>query len=265
MAARAADDLNQKLRLEAAFLPKLNAYGRQIIQQIVQRYAREGMIVNVDEFNPALKKLLQDQYDLVGNVFGVGIRGDLPNDVAITDEEGAAIAAALLLFFKDQSTKRSELIDETTNADIKSAFADAQAEAITKGEIAVIAGALFSRAFRGRASGIALTETQFAAESAKLTEGEVLAGVKPTVTGGTPQQSVVTKEWVSVGDSKVREAHVEADGQITNVNEPFTVGGQQLMYPGDGSLGAGPENIINCRCSSEIDETAIIANRRAKL
>ena len=104
MAARAADDLNQKLRLEAAFLPKLNAYGRQIIQQIVQRYAREGMIVNVDEFNPALKKLLQDQYDLVGNVFGVGIRGDLPNDVAITDEEGAAIAAALLLFFKDQST-----------------------------------------------------------------------------------------------------------------------------------------------------------------
>jgi hypothetical protein len=50
----------------------------------------------------------------------------------------------------------------------------------------------------------------------------------------------------------VREAHALAEeATIDNpipVNEPFTVGGEQLMYPGDDSLGASPGNVINCQC-----------------
>lgn len=58
----------------------------------------------------------------------------------------------------------------------------------------------------------------------------------------------VWKRWVSQRDEKVREAHDEADGQEVPVDEPFTVGGELLMYPGDTSLGATAKNIINCRC-----------------
>ncbi len=48
-------------------------------------------------------------------------------------------------------------------------------------------------------------------------------------------------------DSKTREDHAEADGQEVGMDEPFDVGGEQLMYPGDPAGSAG--NVINCRCT----------------
>lgn len=53
------------------------------------------------------------------------------------------------------------------------------------------------------------------------------------------------REWVSVHDERTRDAHVEADGQIRGLNEPFDVGGESIDRPGEGS----PENSINCRCT----------------
>lgn len=58
-----------------------------------------------------------------------------------------------------------------------------------------------------------------------------------------------TKTWLSERDDRVRMIHVEADGQTVPVDEPFIVGGEQLMFPLDESLGASGRNIINCRCT----------------
>jgi len=57
----------------------------------------------------------------------------------------------------------------------------------------------------------------------------------------------LTRAWMSMHDSKVRDDHAEADGQEVGMDEAFDVGGEQLMYPGDPSGSAG--NIINCRCT----------------
>ena len=57
------------------------------------------------------------------------------------------------------------------------------------------------------------------------------------------------REWVSTGDDRTRDAHADANGQQVDMDEPFTVGGEQLMYPGDTSLGASAGNTINCRCT----------------
>lgn len=57
-----------------------------------------------------------------------------------------------------------------------------------------------------------------------------------------------TKTWRSVGDSKTRPAHRAADGQTVPYDRPFIVDGEQLMFPGDSSLGAKIGNTINCRC-----------------
>ncbi len=59
----------------------------------------------------------------------------------------------------------------------------------------------------------------------------------------------MVKDWMSLRDDRVRDDHAEADGQTVPIDEPFEVGGDQLMFPGDTSLGAGPEELINCRCS----------------
>lgn len=42
---------------------------------------------------------------------------------------------------------------------------------------------------------------------------------------------------------------MEADGQTVPNEEPFEVGGEKLMFPGDGSMGASGFNLYNCRCS----------------
>lgn len=65
---------------------------------------------------------------------------------------------------------------------------------------------------------------------------------------GAAAASLLTKTWVAVLDSATRPEHVEADGQEVPVDEPFEVGGEDLMYPGDDS--GSPENVINCRCTA---------------
>ena len=58
---------------------------------------------------------------------------------------------------------------------------------------------------------------------------------------------VQKKEWLTARDERVRDSHWAADGQVKNLDEPFTLGsGVEIMYPGgDGP----PEEVINCRCT----------------
>ena len=55
------------------------------------------------------------------------------------------------------------------------------------------------------------------------------------------------REWLSAGDSEVRESHMQADGQLRPMGEPFDVGGAKLLRPGDPSAPA--DETINCRCT----------------
>lgn len=55
------------------------------------------------------------------------------------------------------------------------------------------------------------------------------------------------KEWVSTVDDRTRMNHMAANGQIRTMDEPFDVGGEKLMFPGDPS--ASGANVINCRCA----------------
>lgn len=66
------------------------------------------------------------------------------------------------------------------------------------------------------------------------------------------------REWVAVMDERTRPYagekptranpwdHRHANGQRVGMNEPFTVSGEKLRYPGDPKGSAG--NIVNCRC-----------------
>lgn len=56
------------------------------------------------------------------------------------------------------------------------------------------------------------------------------------------------KTWRTERDKRVRETHREAEGQTVSIIEPFTVGGCELMFPRDDSLGASDEELSNCRC-----------------
>lgn len=55
------------------------------------------------------------------------------------------------------------------------------------------------------------------------------------------------KEWLSVMGTTTRDTHADADGQQVPLDEQFTVGGHQCMYPGDAAL--PPEERCNCQCT----------------
>jgi len=59
----------------------------------------------------------------------------------------------------------------------------------------------------------------------------------------------VRRVWASTRDKRVRDTHRAMDGQVRAMNEPFdSPSGARLPTPGDGSLGAPPGELINCRC-----------------
>jgi hypothetical protein len=77
------------------------------------------------------------------------------------------------------------------------------------------------------------------------------------------------KVWTAGMDLRVRETHLEADGQKVSLDEKFEVGGYMLSFPGDPSGPAG--EVINCRCIMTYDvddedwdaaERAVSARRR---
>lgn len=54
----------------------------------------------------------------------------------------------------------------------------------------------------------------------------------------------VVKQWDSTLDGRTRPSHQNVDGEIRELDEPFSNG---LMFPGDPSGGAG--EVVNCRCA----------------
>lgn len=88
----------------------------------------------------------------------------------------------------------------------------------------------------GRANRIAMTEATRAWNAGALAAAQALTG---------PQRPLV-KQWLSRNDTRVRAAHEKANGQLRFLDEPFSVGGSEMQYPGDPTAPA--DLTIGCRC-----------------
>ena len=53
-------------------------------------------------------------------------------------------------------------------------------------------------------------------------------------------------------DGRTRDSHADLNGVEVGLDEAFdSPTGARMMHPGDTSLGAGAEDVINCRCMPE--------------
>lgn len=57
----------------------------------------------------------------------------------------------------------------------------------------------------------------------------------------------IMKKWQSATDARTRKEHLDANGQTVEIEQPFNVGDEQLLYPCDFEHGSG-WNLYNCRC-----------------
>lgn len=258
-------ELNTKLRLERKLLGELKLFNRSLVRAVARDLA-VGRPPNALVMRPEVEAMLTRQYDRVGPIFGKSIADQLPDEDKPTDIERQRIAQALTAYYAQRGQEQAGIISDTNQREVEESVVMAQElpESNSRVEFGLLAGVILARKLATRAPTIAMFETQASAEAAKLTEAQVLTFQPPSVIGGTPSQAEVKKTWGTVGDERVRPEHRAADNQDQDLNAPFIVGGQQMRYPGDTSLGASLKNVINCRCSSIVDEQDVLAIRRQR-
>lgn len=262
MASRAAEnrqvaaDLRSKLRLEATFKPEVKSLFFRIVKEFAVKIAATGIPSEAIKHRNDWEAVLRKHYERTQRVFrGVvasqqkGYKAEAQSDT----EKDAMIGLALLKWRDENAPISAREITETTQKNFTGALNQAR-ELIEEQELpsdhrtlALTAVPLLKRKFKGRTETIITFETQQAAESTKAIEATVLSDITPL----SPPEDVarLTMLWRTVGDDKVRPAHRAANYQLRRINEPFDVGGEQLRYAGDRSLGASIGNIAGCRCS----------------
>lgn len=93
---------------------------------------------------------------------------------------------------------------------------------------------VFDQAETYRAARIARTEVTNSANFANYSAME--------------QSGLVKKRaWVATRDDRTRESHADLDGEEADIDEPFKIGDDEGMHPGD--FGKA-ENVVNCRCTT---------------
>lgn len=264
----ARSTVRDKINLERAMKPDLNSY-----------FAKQARAVgrgddNVINIQPVLEKHYKRVYKKLysGKIKNTYLKGRV--------EEA----------LHDRARLQSNYIDDTTRKNIKESYEEARQALVEEGNnnpsmmaLNPVAKKYFKRKANGRKSGIALTETQQTYEGLRnkaITIGneemekaienedkeyaEELALMMGSETGDQVVKefddedsaalllllALPKKQWRTVGDNKVRADHVEANGQTRLITEPFEVGGEYLMFPGDVSMGASAGNVANCRCTA---------------
>ena len=196
------------------------------------------------ELGPALERL-QQLYAINRGEFWKewvetfsDVIGDTASDVGadMASALGVSFDAAnpqLALMIEQRAKHLANYVSGTTSDAITAAVQAGLASGLGIKEVAtLIESSVFGESMTStRATMIARTESIGALNAAEHTTAK-LSGV------------VNEKEWLTVGDDRVRESHADQDGETVDLDEPFTNG---LMYPGDPEGDA--EEVINCRCT----------------
>lgn len=249
----AAITLAWKLQLEEQFKPNLRRFFKQIARDVAAVYISTYSIPSLDSYRPELNSILRNQYRKVAKKFQYEFRRRIKDDKVLNAlDKDLNINHDIVRFIEKHSDKQTSFILNTTRQELQAISSKVvmdsaiAGESLSKSEIAARIRREFEKRSEGRIDTIAMTETQISAEQIKLIESQEVEKVVQEL----ESIPVIEKSWGSILDNKTRKAHVEADGQVKKINEPFIVGGELLKVPGDTSLGASLNNIINCRCSS---------------
>ena len=146
----------------------------------------------------------------------------------------------VLEYLSTVTATKSRLISETSMSAIRAALAAGIAEGESIPQLAQRVGDVYDAGSEYRATMIARTETVAASNLGNR------AGAKATGLD-------LTKEWLSSPGPRTRDTHAAAGSEYSlnpiGIDDPFVVGGAQLMFPGDSSMGAPASEVVNCRCT----------------
>lgn len=121
-----------------------------------------------------------------------------------------------------------------------------QNDVLSTSQIERMVGAYTNNLRASRAEVIAQTE------SLKMVNQARNAAFRQVVGKAGLQISAGRKRWLHTSSADPRETHLSIVGTELPMDEPFELpSGVRMMYPGDSSMGAGPDDLIHCKCGIE--------------
>lgn len=117
---------------------------------------------------------------------------------------------------------------------------------LTAAQIDRITGRYADRLLKLRGEVIARTEALQAMNAGRE------QAMAQAIEAGTVRADQVTAVWKTAVDHRVRDSHREMQNVTVKWGEVFTLpSGARMRYPGDTSMGAPAEEVIQCRCIAE--------------
>jgi hypothetical protein len=229
----------------AAFLTALTAWLASVATAVLAGFVRFGIAPNVDAlfsqsqaWSRAVDKLIPD-LEAMARLGWVQANQDLGTRIAFDPgnqfvQEQLARTRNLLVRISDEVYK--DIVNALNAAVRQGKDVVGQAAAVR----AVLDGT-GSENWPARARTVAVTEVNRA-----WNFGVIAHGLTVTQT----MRISVFKMWDAKEDTRVRAAHEQADGQTVLISQPFIVGFEALMAPGDPS--GSPWNVISCRCRARL-------------
>lgn len=199
--------------------------------------------LNVVEQQGTLKQVLVKIYQDVGSDVGDQVLKELKAVDGAPEHKGAIadfinfFAPDVLVYLLSMCAMKVQQISTRTVAQIRLELTDGVAQGESIPELAKRIDSLYlEQIIPNRSTVIARTEV-IGASNYGSNEAASQSGL------------TLNKVWLATEDSRTRPDHANADGQEVPMDQPFNVGGSQLMFPGDSSLGATADEIIQCRCT----------------
>ena len=184
-----------------------------------------------------MRQILRQEYEQVFKWFGGRILQSTKKQIEYPAEFLSAMEDWIALNGSIAVTQIAFTTQSQAMAIINEMVAQAAIEGLGEREAAKLLlstirekGGVLSRA---RAQVISRTEPHNAAGSA-------------THIAATESNIPMMKRWVSTGGNRTREDHADVDPEPIPIDQPFIVGGEELMYAGDPNGSAA--NVCNCRC-----------------
>jgi hypothetical protein len=247
---RGQKQLKKKLKLERKLSAKMRKFFRKQNAQFLELQEEYGITIDAANNQDELNDILAEHYRATADVFQPDIVDEFNRALEdagepTVDKDDPELLGALLFFILSNSRQSAQWITDTSNSEIGAALTDADDDARA-------AHRTLQARNIPRANTIAATETQKAAEGTKQLIAEEMEGLAGAAAGVALLMRTI-KIWITRMDARVRPPHQAAEFQEVLLRDPFLVGGEFLMHPGDNSLGASAWNTINCRCNSIIE------------
>ncbi len=187
----------------------------------------------------------QTALDIVGRVGTTGRRTG--GVVGLTSQQAQYVANARAELLSGDPAQMSRYFsrarrDKRFDAAVRKAIKEGRP--LSAADVDKITGRYADRLLALRGETIARTESITSMNAARE------ESYRQAIEAGDLLPENVIGTWGATGDRKTRDTHQAMNGQERRFGEPFlSPSGAMLRYPGDTSLGAGADEIANCRCT----------------